>query len=229
MKNNMVTIVPAILAKDATAFEEDLKKIWREVKRVQFDVIDGKFAPAETVGPEILNDIDTVVEFDAHLMVVKPEEWVERCASAGMYGIYGQVEKMEDRIKFIADSQMAGMKVGLAYDIETSLTGLEDVIDDLDAVLLLSVKAGAQGQTFDERVLAKIKEVRKMDKRIKIIVDGGLNEENIKKCFAAEWAEEMSEDELDKSFMKMEFVVGGHLMKSQDTAEELLKLETLEH
>ena len=65
----MVTIVPAILAKDVTSFEEQLKRVWGEVKRVQFDIIDGKFAPAETVGPEILMNVDTIVEFDAHLMV----------------------------------------------------------------------------------------------------------------------------------------------------------------
>ena len=56
-----------------------------------------------------------------------------------------------------------------------------------------------------------------------------LDEEKIKMCFAAEWSEEMAEDELDRSFMKMEFAVGSHLLSASDTAQELLKLEHLSH
>ena len=225
----MVTIVPTILAKDATTFEETLKKVWGMVKRVQFDIIDGKFAPAETAEPEVLKNIDTIVEFDAHLMVVRPEEWINRCVESGITGVYGQVEQMGDVPKFVADAQAAGLRVGLAYDLGTSLEGLENYINDLDGVLLMSVKAGASGQTFDESVLEKIRTVRKMSKTIKIIIDGGLNVENIKKCFAAEWEEELSEDELDKSFMKMEFAVGSDLYESSDLRVELENLEHLKH
>lgn len=225
----MVTIVPTILAKDANEFKETLEKVWGLVKRVQFDVIDGKFAPTETVAPEVLKDIDTIVEFDAHLMVEKPEEWINRCVESGITGVYGQVEKMGDIPKFVGDAQAAGMRVGLAYDLETSIEGLENYVDNIDGVLLMSVKAGASGQEFDESVLDKIKQVRSLSKTVKIIVDGGLNVENIKKCFAAEWTEEMSEDELDKSFMKMEFAVGSDLYNSSDIHEELMNLEHLVH
>jgi len=225
----MVTIVPTIFAKDATTFEEELKKVWGEVKRVQFDIADGKMIPVETVGPEVLGNVDTIVEFDAHLMVERPEDWIERCTAAGITGVYGHIEKMDDIVKFIADAQMAGMRVGLAYDIDTPLTGLEEIIDDLDGVLLMSVKAGAQGREFDERVLEKIKEVRKMNKGIKIVIDGGLDEDNIKLCFAAEWSEEMAEDELDRSFMKMEFAVGSQIFDSPNAAERIRNLERLEH
>lgn len=225
----MVTIVPTILAKDATTFEEDLKKVWGLVKRVQFDIIDGKFAPVETVMPEVLKDIDTIVEFDAHLMVENPEEWINRCVECGITGVYGQIEKMNDIPRFVADAQVAGLRAGLAYDLDTPLDGLENYVDNVDGILLLSVKAGAQGQEFNESVLDKIKQVRKMSKTVKIIIDGGLNVENIKKCFAAEWSEEMSEDEIDKSFMKMEFAVGSDLFNAQDIHDELMKLEHLTH
>ena len=225
----MVKIVPSILAKDATSFEDDLKKVWGLVNRVQFDIIDGKFAPVETVTPEVLDNIDTIVEFDAHLMVIKPEDWVERCVKAGITGVYGQVESMEDKSKFIADSQVAGLRVGLGYDLDTPLDGLEEYVDNIDGVLLMSVKAGAQGQKFDEKVLEKIKRVREMSKTIKIIIDGGLNVENIKKCFVAEWSEELGEDELEKTFVKMEFAVGSDLFLAPETKAELDKLEYLEH
>lgn len=224
----MVDIIPAILEKDASSFEEKLKKVWGEVKRVQVDIIDGKFAPTETVGPEVLLNIDTIVDFEGQLMVDKPENWVERCVEAGMTALYGHVEMMEDRVKFIADTQAAGLKVGLAYDIDTPLDGLDEVINDLDGVLLMSVKAGTQGEKeFDKKVLEKIKEVRRMSKSVEIVVDGGLNLEHIKECFVAEWAEEMSEDELDRNFGKMEFAVGSEIFDSQNVRDKIEELENL--
>jgi pentose-5-phosphate-3-epimerase len=145
-----------------------------------------------------------------------------------MTALYGHVEMMEDKVKFIADTQAAGLLVGLAYDIDTPLDGLEEYINDLDGILLMSVKAGSQGvNKFDDRVLSKIKEVRRMNKRIKIVIDGGLNLENVKRCFAAEWAEEMEEDELDRNFGKMEFAVGSDLFGAEDVAAELERLEHL--
>lgn len=224
----MVTIVPAILEKDATAFEEKLKKVWGICKRVQMDIIDGEFADIKTVEPEVLLNIDTIVDFEGQLMVRRPEDWIERCVQAGMTALYGHVEMMEDKVKFVADTQAAGLLAGLAYDIDTPLTGLEEYINDLDGVLLMSTKAGSQGiNKFDERVLEKIKQVRKMNKKIKIVVDGGIDLESIKKCFEAEWAEEIAEDELDRNFGKMEFAVGSDLFEAEDVVVELERLENL--
>ncbi|MBI1871948.1 hypothetical protein HYS10_00860 [Candidatus Collierbacteria bacterium] len=220
----MLTIVPAILPRNLQELEDELKKVWAHTKKVQLDVVDGVFAPVKTIGPEDLAQIDTAVVFDAHLMVDQPEKWLDRCVSGGVERVFGQVEKMADKVAFIADAQAKGMGVGLAYDIETPLTGLDEVINDIDAVLLLSVPAGDQGQKFDERVLSKIKEVRKLNKRIIIIVDGGLDEENIKKCLVAEWAEEIAEDELDRDVSTMEFVVGSHLLSAENIEKELESL-----
>jgi len=205
-------------------FEKELTKVWSLVNKVQLDVVDGIWAPTKTSGPEDLAKVDTAVTFDAHLMVDKPEEWLDRCVDGGVERVFGQVEKMADKVAFIADAQAKGLGVGLAYDIGTPLTGLEEVINDIDAVLLLSVEGGAQGRPFDERVLSKIKEVRKINKRVTIVVDGGLDEANIKKCLIAEWAEEIAEDELDREVMTMEFVVGSELLTAENVEEELLNL-----
>jgi len=69
--------------------------------------------------------------------------------------------------------------------------------------------------------------VRELSKTVLIIIDGGLNVENMKKCLAAEWAEEIAEDELDKSFLGMEFVVGFDLQNAENVEAELRKLENL--
>ncbi len=226
----MVAIVPAILEKDISSFLEKAVKVKGFAKRVQVDIIDGKFAPATTVIPEALKEVDLPVEieFEAHLMVEEPHEWIERCVEAGITAVYGQVEKMTDKIAFVADAQFAGLRAGLAYALETPLTGLDEVINNLDAVLLMSSKLGTQGkEDFDEKVLMKIKEIRKIDKNIKIIVDGGIDGKDIKRCFEAEWAEEISEDELDRNFGKMEFAVGSDLFKAADVEEEYDNLVNL--
>ncbi len=217
----MLTIVPAILPRSLKELEDELAKVWAHAPKVQLDVVDGVFAPVKTIGPEDLVKIETSVIFDAHLMVDQPEKWLDRCVAGGVERVFGQVEKMADKVDFIAQAQVKGMGVGLAYDIGTPLSGLEEVINDLDAVLLLSVAAGEQGRSFDERVLDKIREVRKMNKRITIVVDGGLDEKDIKKCLAAEWAEEIVEDELDREVIDMEFVVGSHLLTAENAAVEL--------
>jgi ribulose-phosphate 3-epimerase len=223
----MVTVIPALMPKSLGELEEQLAKVWAYAPRVQLDVIDGIFSPNKTVGPELLNQIDTIVQWDVHLMVDEPEVWVKRCVMGGVDRVFGQVERMNDRTAFIADAQSEGLGVGLAYDIDTPLAGLEEVIDDLDAILLMSVKAGDQAKEFDDRVLEKIKEVRRMNKRIPIVVDGGINEEKMRECLAAEWAEEIEEEELNRSTLGIEFVVGSHLLTAGNVEAELEHLRMM--
>ncbi len=224
----MVTVIPAILPKNVAELTEKLAKVWAYAPRVQLDVIDGIFTPEKTVGPEVLAQIDTIVSWDIHLMVDKPERWIERCVSGGADRIFGQVERMADPVAFIADAQAEGLAVGLAYDIDTPLGDLAKYVNDLNAVLLMSVKAGGQAREFDDRVLSKIKEVRKMNKRITIVVDGGIDEAKMKECLAADWAEEIAEDELNRSAIGIEFVVGSHLLTAGNVEEELLRLRKME-
>lgn len=210
----MTKIVPAILAKDISTFEEEIKRVEGFVTKVQMDVIDGKFIEIETVTPDILLDMDIATEVEAHLMVEEPKEWVERCVAAGVTAVYGQVEKMTDKQTFIAEAAEAGLRVGLAFDLSTPLTGLDEWINLVDGVLLMSVPAGAQGQLFDGRVLEKIKKVRELSPSVLIVVDGGLNAENIKKC-------------LEAGGEKMEFAVGSGIINSGDAESAYRKLEEI--
>ena len=211
----MNKIVPTILAKDISKFEEDLGKVEGFADRVQMDIIDGKFVPVETVMPEVLLSIETMAEVEAHLMVVEPREWVERCVAAGVTTVYGQVEKMTDKLDFITKAEEAGMKTGLAFDLDTPLTGLDEWVNLVDSILLLSVKAGAQGQEFDDAVLEKIKRVRELSSSVTIMVDGGLNEETIKKC-------------LEAGGEKMEFAVGSEILTADNPVEVYRRLENVE-
>jgi pentose-5-phosphate-3-epimerase len=93
--------------------------------------------------------------------------------------------------------------------------------------VLLSVKAGAQGQKFDDRVLAKIEHVRALRDDLPLIIDGGLGVEEIKRCIAAEWAQEMSEDELRRNLLDIHFAVGSQLFAADKLEEKLEALENL--
>jgi len=211
----MNKIIPTVLAKDISKFETDLAKVEMFAGRVQMDIIDGKFSPIETVMPEVLLTVDTPSEIEAHLMVEEPAEWVERCVAAGVTAVYGQVEKMSDKHNFISKAEEAGMKTGLAFDLNTSLDGIEDWINLVDVVLLMAVKAGAQGQQFEDSIIGKIIKVRDLSSSVTIMIDGGLNEENIKKCLKA-------------GGEKMEFAVGSEILNAENPEEIFRKLETVE-
>ena len=111
----MITVIPAIMPKSLGELEEQLARVWAYAPRVQLDVMDGVYRPEKTIGPEMLNQIDTVVLWDVHLMVDQPEKWIKQCVMGGADRIFGQVEKMVDRTAFIADAQAgdAGSGAGL--------------------------------------------------------------------------------------------------------------------
>lgn len=207
----MITITPSILAKDITKFEDDLEKVKGFSGKIQMDIVDGKYKNVETVTPEVLLSIEAAVEIEAHLMVEEPADWIERCAAAGITAVYGQVEKMSDKLEFISKAEEAGMRTGLAFDVNTPLTGLEEWVNLVDSVLLMSVSAGAQGQVFDESVLEKIKKVRELSPYVTVVVDGGINEKNIVKCLSV--ADE-----------KIEFAVGSEILNAEDPESVYKKL-----
>lgn len=229
----MVKIIPAILPTTKEEFEGKFELVKDLVKRVQLDVVDGVFAETKTVEPASLIGqggwLRSVgeVKLDVHLMVDEPIEWLEQCKAINADRVLGQIELMEDPVLFVAEAQVKGFGVGLALDLNTEVERIASVIDDLDVVLLMSVKAGKSGSEFVEAVLPKIEEVRKLKKDILICVDGGLDGEEIKKCIVADWAEEIKEEELNRDFSDMEFVVGSALWEADDIKKKLEDLENL--
>lgn len=209
-------------------FNQHFSRISGLVPKIQIDVIDGVFAPNKTLAPEVYAEVNTIVEFEAHLMVDDPLKWIPRCVKGGFSSVIGQVEKMPDKNAFIADAQVAGLQVGLALELETPVSVLKDVINELDSVLLLSVAAGKTGAQFDSRVIEKIEEVRTMREGLMICVDGGLDIPEIKRCIAGEWAAEIRNDDLHRDFLDIEFAIGAHIWSASNVEEKLNKLRKLE-
>lgn len=180
----MIKIIPAILTSDPNKAKELVLRSERVVDRIQVDVVDGIFANNKTIRPDSLEDIDTKILFDYHLMVNEPINWVEKVVRGQGDRIIGQVEKMTSQSEFIAKATENSLSVGLAIDLETPVTAVDElVLADLDVVLLMSVKAGFSGQEFNLDVWDKINElvnIRSKNKyKFKICVDGGVTKELI--------------------------------------------------
>lgn len=189
----MVEIIPTILTSDLNDFTEKINWVRDIVPRVQIDVIDGKFAPKKTVNLEGLRERGGIgppvsgLRVDLHLMVDKPEDWVNRSLELLPDRIIGNVEMMDDPKDFVNKVVEGGVEAGIALDLETPVESMADEIYHLaDLILVLSVKAGMGGQEFDFQALKKIKKIsRIVDGLVKIGVDGGLNEKNIPLCRAS--------------------------------------------
>lgn len=186
----MVEVIPAILTGDIREIQDKIARAEGVVKRVQIDIIDGQFVDNRTVDPSALEVIDTDIELDFHLMTKEPVDWVEKAARGGADRIIGQIEKMSDQIGYLGKVQELGLEAGLALDLDTPVSQLDlTILPNLDAVLLMAVKAGFSGQDFDNQVLEKIKALREIRVRdnaaYRICVDGGVLPENVGKINSA--------------------------------------------
>src|SRR4030066_1361116 len=177
-------IIPSILTNNP---EEVLAKIQMAegmVGGVQIAVVDGIFAVNKTFDIDLLQDVDTDLKLDFHLMTKEPVNWVERCIRGGADRIIGQVEMMSDQLNFVQKVQEVGTLVGLALDLKSDISVIDDIIfQDLDVVLVLSVPAGFGGQQFEPKSLEKIaalSKIRELQKStFKISVDGGITPDDI--------------------------------------------------
>lgn len=180
----MLEIIPAILTNDLEELKEKLAALEGRVGRVQVDVVDGVFAKNRTVMPDVLEDIPTDLAIDFHLMTREPAGWIERCVRGMAERIFGQVEMMSQQADFVQEVTKVGLGVGLALDLPTPVAKIEpEILTNLDAVLVMSVKAGFGGQKFEPAALEKIKELDEIRVRdntpFRICVDGGIGKENI--------------------------------------------------
>lgn len=177
-----VEIIPSILTNDPDEFRELLKQAEEAgVNRVHVDIIDGVYANNKTIDPSILNDLDSSLKIDFHLMVNNPENWIEKCLRAGASRIIAQIEMMQNSEGFVDKVLSEHAYVGLAIDNDSKVIDLnEDVLHELDLIMVMSVPAGFGGQEFNVNALEKISELREIKQKnsykFKIAVDGGINE-----------------------------------------------------
>lgn len=182
----MVEVIPSILTKSPQELRELIRQAEGVVERVHVDIIDGVFANNRTIDPLILREIETSLKLGFHLMVKEPVNWVEKCASAGADRIIGHIEKMSSQVEFVGKVQEVGADIGLAIDLDTKVSEIDEtILDNLDVVVVMTVPAGFGGKKLEPKALEKISELDKVKARdetpYRICVDGGVTIENIRK------------------------------------------------
>ena len=189
---NSIKISPSILSADFSKLGSEIQNLEKaKADLIHIDVMDGHFVPNITIGPEVINKLRkyTSLPFDVHLMISPVHNFIKNFADAGADIITIHPEATQDLESTIKKIKSFNKKVGISLNPETPLDKLNNVLDKIDLVLIMSVNPGFGGQKFIENTLNKIKELRlKIDQlklKVEIEVDGGINFENSKSIIKA--------------------------------------------
>ncbi|MDD9948556.1 MAG: ribulose-phosphate 3-epimerase [candidate division Zixibacteria bacterium] len=178
----MIQIAPSILSADFTRLADEVRTVERAgADRIHIDVMDGRFVPNISIGPFIVEAIDSLTELplEAHLMIEEPDRYIDAFMAAGADVIIVHQENTAHLHRVVQSVRERGKQAGVALNPATPAQALDGIIDDLDLVLVMSVNPGFSGQRFISSVLPKIREIRKTlsDREIAcdLEVDGGVN------------------------------------------------------
>jgi ribulose-phosphate 3-epimerase len=178
-------IAPSLLSADFARIVEEIHAVERGgASYIHIDVMDGRFVPNITWGPKIVGDLrkHTKLAFDCHLMIVEPERYVEQFRKAGADIITFHLEATPHAQRLLAHIRSLGAKAGISICPQTPVALLEDLIEDIDLILVMSVNPGFGGQKFIPRALHKVSQARKLVDRAgvqcEIEVDGGITLHN---------------------------------------------------
>lgn len=185
-------IAPSLLAADFMNLQRDVEMINQsEADWLHLDIMDGVFVPNISFGFPVLKGLKKICRkpMDVHLMIVEPHKFIREVAETGAYLMNVHYEACTHLHRTIAGIHEAGMKAGVTLNPHSPVSLLEDIVQDVDVVMLMSVNPGYGGQTFIEHTVEKTRQLREMIDRkglnTLIEIDGGVNLETGKRLLEA--------------------------------------------
>jgi ribulose-phosphate 3-epimerase len=215
----MKKIAPSILSADFSRLGEDIKMIDKAgADYVHIDVMDGVFVPNITFGFPVIKAIRNITDkvFDVHLMIEKPERYIDEFADVGSDIITVHYESTVHLHRVIQMIKNKGLMAGVSLNPSTPVILLKDILKDLDMVLLMSVNPGFGGQSFikgtKDKVLELVELKNKYNKELIIEIDGGVKETNIGEI--SSWGVDV-------------FVAGAEVFKAENPTEKIKKMKDI--
>jgi len=172
-------VIPAILTDNPETLERMVRQAESFTDYVQFDIMDGCFVPSRSITYRHLAALALKLNWEAHLMVEHPEDYLEKFQQVGALKVIFHYEATSSPEEVIAEGRRLNLQVGLALNPETPVSSILWLTPMVDSVLILSVHPGFYGRQFIPEVMEKVKELRSTKPNIQIGIDGGIKESNI--------------------------------------------------
>ena len=190
MNSNIIKIAPSILASDFSKLNDEIITIEKAgADFIHLDIMDGHFVPNLSFGPPIIKSLRnlTKLPFDVHLMVSNPDSLLKEYVNAGANIITVHVEACNHLARTLDYIKSKGCKAGVAINPHTDIQFIENVIEDLDLILVMTVNPGFGGQKFINSMVKKISLVKEIisSRDIFLEVDGGITKANSKEVIEA--------------------------------------------